>query len=104
MVNEHILRIARIDSVVVLHPAAHDLDVAHRHVLAPHGHDGPGVRTAEDDVFDGHVGCILNANQLPGWPFHPGPVGAVKDARPQMRMWSALRTITAPFTTAPPAR
>ena len=47
--DQHILRVAGVDPVVVLHPPAAQLHIAHGHIPAGVRHDGPMGRTPDRD-------------------------------------------------------
>ena len=101
--DQHVLRVAGIDAVVVLHAGAADLDVADGHVPAVPRHDRPVRRAADGDARDLDVRAVANRDQVADGPFAPLPVGAVQDAAPADADVLAFRQDAA-FTTAPPAR
>src|ERR1035437_5268849 len=80
--DQHVLGVARIDAVIVLHARAADLHVAHGYVAAVAGNEGPMRCAADGDAAHLDVGAATGNYKRRG-AFAPLPIRAVENAAPE---------------------
>ena len=67
-------RIAGVDSVVVLHASAAELDILDENVVAVYGDDGPVRRAADNNPFDMNVLRTVDRKDVGARPSRPRPL------------------------------
>src|ERR1051326_8314627 len=100
--NEHVLRVAGIDAIIILHSGAAQLHVANNYLPAIAWHDGPVPGSTNRNAADFDVGAA-DRHHKRCWALGPFPVGSIQDPAAldaNIPAWAS----TPPLTTAPPAR